>query len=226
MKETLHTNIGNLNANLAHLIDNKVRVVGLPIDIDTIERYRVDEHFPRTTILYNHAPISAKDPMLFINAIAEVMRTRDVDVLFTRKLPLNGQLSQRVQALCAQYPGRLHFGGDLPISEYYRSLWMADIQVSTATHESLGIATLEAMYTCNSCILPRLGSYPELVENDDQVLYDRSIDMLVDRLRLLIDDSSLRCRLGERLRRFSQQYSPAAVTRSINSVIEEILTDC
>jgi hypothetical protein len=49
-------------------------------------------------------------------------------------------------------------GNDMRLGDYYWALWMADIQVSTATHESLDVSTLEAMYTGNCCILPRLGS--------------------------------------------------------------------
>src|SRR6266849_1325533 len=223
MKQTLHYNIEALNSDLAAVIDDKIRIVGLPIDIRAIEASRTSRRFPRTSIVYNHAPIASKDPALFLEAITEVLRSRDVDVLFTRKLPSHGPVRARALALGSQYPGRLHFGDDLPIDDYYQWLWMADIQVSTAFHESLGISTLEAMYTGNCCILPRIGSYPELCDGDEEVLYDRSADQLIDRLCLMIDSGKRRNELGARMRKLACRYTPDRVARSIDSAIAELL---
>ncbi len=223
MKQTLHDNIEALNSDLAAVIDDKIRIVGLPIDIHAIDASRTSRRFPRTSIVYNHAPIASKDPALFLEAITEVLRSRDVDVLFTRKLPSHGPVRARALALGSQYPGRLHFGDDLPIDDYYQWLWMADIQVSTAFHESLGISTLEAMYTGNCCILPRIGSYPELCDGDEEVLYDRSADQLIDRLCLMIDSGKRRNELGARMRKLACRYTPDRVARSIDSAIAELL---
>ena len=223
MSKTLQDNIGALNSDLATLISRKVRVVGLPIDMDTIDKYRTARRFPRVSIIYNHSPISAKDPALFLDAITEVLRTHDADIMFTRKLPSHGPLRARALALDSRYPGRFHFGEDLPITDYYQWLWMADIQVSTALHESLGISTLEAMYTYTCCLLPRVGSYPELCDGDEQILYARSADELIERLRFLIDNEKMRAKLGKRLRRLALRYAPDRVARSIDAVICEVL---
>ncbi len=223
MRKALQDNIGALNSDLATLISSKVRVVGLPIDMDTIDEYRTARRFPRVSIVYNHSPISAKDPMLFLDAITEVLRTHDADIMFTRKLPSHGPLRARALALDSRYPGRFHFGEDLPITDYYQWLWMADIQVSTALHESLGISTLEAMYTYTCCLLPRVGSYPELCDGDEQILYARSADELIERLRFLIDNEKMRAKLGKRLRRLALRYAPDRVARSIDAVICEVL---
>ena len=223
MKQTLHDNIDALNPDLAAVIDDKVRIVGLPIDIGAIDASRTSRRFPRTSIVFNHAPIASKDPGLFLEAIAEVLRSREVDVLFTRKLPSDGPVRAQALTLGSQYPGRLHFGEDLPTSDYYQWLWMADIQVSTAFHESLGMSTLEAMYTRNCCILPRIGSYPELCDGDEEVLYDRSAAELADRLYFAIDNRERRNELGARMRRLASRYTPSRVARSIDSVIAELL---
>ena len=70
----------------------------------------------------------------------------------------------------------------MPLDEYYQALWAADLQVSTATHESLGVSTLEAMYTDNCCILPRLGSYPEICNGNPDVLYELGEAQLEEKL--------------------------------------------
>ena len=71
----------------------------------------------------------------------------------------------------------------MALDDYYRALWMSDLQVSTASHESLGVSTLEAMYTENCCILPRVGSYPEICGNHSEILYDFGEEALEERLR-------------------------------------------
>jgi glycosyltransferase involved in cell wall biosynthesis len=223
MKQTLHDNIEALNPDLAAVIDDKIRIVGLPIDIHAIDASRTSRRFPRTSIVYNHALIASKDPALFLEAITEVLRSRDVDVLFTRRLPSHGPVRAHALALGIQYPGRLHFGDDLSIDDYYQWLWMADIQVSTAYHESLGISTLEAMYARNCCILPRIGSYPELCDADEEVLYDRSAAQLIDRLCFMIDSGKRRNELGARMRTLACRYAPNRVARSIDSAIAELL---
>lgn len=223
MKHTLRENICTFNPDLAAHIDEKVRVVGLPIDIQAIEANRTSRRFPRITIIYNHTPIASKDPTLFLKAMAEVLRTRDVDVVLTRKLPSHGPVREHALALESKYPGQMHFGDDLSTDEYYQYLWMSDIQVSTAFHESLGISTLEAMYTGNCCILPRVGSYPELCDGDEDVLYDRTADRLIDRLYLMIDNGKRRNELGIRMRRLACRYAPNLVAEAIDAVIAELL---
>ena len=85
-------------------------------------------------------------------------------------------------ALAAAFPDQVMLGNDLPLPDYYRALWMAELQVSTATHESLGTAPLEAMHTGTCCILPRLGSYPEITGEHPDVLYTLGEGRLHERL--------------------------------------------
>ncbi len=223
MKQTLHANISSLNSELGKAIDDKVRVVGLPIDTQAIDASRTDQEYARTTIVYNHAPIASKDPVLFLHVIAKVLAARDVDVVFTRKLPSHGPVKEMALEVAERYPGHVHFGNDLSIEDYYRCLWMADIQVSTALHESLGIATLEAMYTGNCCIVPRIGSYPELCDNDEGMLYDRTAQQLVPRLCSAIDSAEQRLRRCGRTPNLALRFSPKRVGDSINAVIVELL---
>ena len=223
MQRTLHENISALSPRIAATLDAKVRVVGLPIDIRAMDANRTHRRFSRPTIVYNHAPINSKDPHLFLNAAELILRQRKVNILFTRKIPPGGTLRARAVDLASRYPGQLRFGNDLPISDYYRALWMSDIQVSTALHESLGISTLEAMYTRNCCILPRLGSYPEICDGDQDILYERSSGQLVDRLLLAIDDKERRKAIARRLQRFARRYAPDQVVPAISSAITELV---
>jgi hypothetical protein len=75
----------------------------------------------------------------------------------------------------------------MPLDEYFEALWAADLQVSTATHESLGVSTLEAMYTGNCSLLPRVGSYPETCDGHSDVLYKPGEGPLEERLRWFLE---------------------------------------
>lgn len=97
-------------------------------------------------------------------------------------------------------------GNDMPIDRYYQALWRGHIQVSTATHESLGVATLEARATNNYCLLPRIGSYSEIAEHDSTVFYDDVIDFTARLMRLVhnINDEVV----ARRNQFVRSQYSP------------------
>jgi hypothetical protein len=68
---------------------------------------------------------------------------------------------------------RLHRSGGISSTK----LWAVpcDIQVSTALHESFGVATLEAMFAGNACLLPRHAVYPELCGSIEESLEPRTL---------------------------------------------------
>src|SRR5690606_7112347 len=94
----------------------------------------------------------------------------------------------------------------LPISEYYQLLWESDLQISTASHESLGVATLEAMYTKNCCILPNIGAYPEISDGIKDHVYDNETS-LTEKLKFYIEHNDERIKLANRLATAAQKYS-------------------
>lgn len=94
------------------------------------------------------------------------------------------------------------------------------MQVSTATHESLGIATLEAMYTRNCCILPCQCCYPEICEECKEVLYPYSEEGLYQRLSHFIEQGAERQETARRLHEISLKYTPEKVVSKICRVID------
>ena len=113
-------------------------------------------------------------------------------------------------------------GNNLPLPNYYRALWMAELQVSTATHESLGIATLEAMHTGTCCILPRLGSYPEITGEHPDALYDPGEGQLHERLTYLLQHPDRRQAVAGDLQRAAARYTPAVVVPRIAAVLDAL----
>lgn len=223
MRDTLHTGIGTLNPALADDILARTRVVGLPLDTATINRYRTNEPFRRTTVVFNHAPIPSKNPDLFATVMADIMSHRPIDVLFTRRFRPEDPGAAAIADLARRYPGRVHLGNDLPMAEYYRALWRSQLQVSTASHESLGVATLEAMYTATCCVLPRVANYPALCGNHPEVLYEPGPQGLRDRLVHLHDHEDIRVNVGQELSRRTAQYAEQPIVGAIANVLDEIV---
>jgi glycosyltransferase involved in cell wall biosynthesis len=217
LRATLRESVGAFNAPLA-----KCEVVGLPQDVERIDAYRTDERSARTTIVFNHAPVASKNPELFVRVMHRVLPRHDVQVLFTRRFPPARAGGAAVAALAARFPEQVVLGNDLPLPEYYRALWMAELQVSTATHESLGVSTLEAMHTGTCCVLPRLGSYPEITGGHPDVLYDLGEAQLDERLTYFLEHPDRRQAVAADLQRAAGRYTPAAVVPRIAAVLNAL----
>jgi glycosyltransferase involved in cell wall biosynthesis len=219
MRSTLRRSIGAFNAGVAEQIDAKASVVGLPIDTATIDRCRTTESFERLTVVFNHAPVSSKNPGLFVRVMRSVVARYPVNVLFTRRFDPASPAFEAVARLAGRFGERVLLGNDMRIGDYYKALWMSDIQVSTATHESLGVSTLEAMYTGNCCILPQLGSYPEICGDHPEVLYDLGEAALEERLSYFIEQPDRRRAVAAELSRRALRYRSAEVVGRIARVI-------
>jgi alpha-maltose-1-phosphate synthase len=107
----------------------------------------------------------------------------------------------------------VHFTGPLPDADLplaYRSaqvLVLPSVEVSCygkpiAVSELLGLAILEAMASGTPVIASRLGGVPEIVHDGETgfLVPPADIDALHDRLAQLLDNQSLRRRLGENAR--------------------------
>lgn len=215
MRRTLQASIGELSAELAEEILGRTAVVGLPIDTELIEQYRTSRRFSRLTIVFNHAPVLSKGPDVFARVAERILRRYDVNLIVTRRFDRNAPGGRAIAELAARFHDRMTLGNDMALDEYYQTLWMSDIQISTATHESLGVATLEAMYTENCCLLPRIGAYPEICGDNSAALYQPGEDELTKRLAHLIEHPSERRMSSRDLARRAQRYCAETVVDRI-----------
>ncbi len=215
MRTTLRSTIGAFNAPLAERVDAHAAVVGLPLAVDRIDACRTGRRFSRPTVVFNHAPVSSKNPELFARVMARVLPDHDVAVLITRDFAPWQPGGETIAELAARFPEQVFLGRDMPLDEYYEALWAADLQVSTATHESLGVSTLEAMYTGNCCVLPRVGSYPEICDGHPDVLYEPGEGPLEERLRWFLEHPEHRRAVASDLQQMSARFHPRAVVQKI-----------
>ncbi|MDQ6649000.1 MAG: hypothetical protein M3Z02_02595 [Actinomycetota bacterium] len=222
LRATLWDSISAFNAPLAKSLDAKCEVVGLPLDVERIDAFRTDERCARPTIVFNHAPVASKNPELFVAVMRRVLPRYDAQVLFTRRFPPTGSGGAAVSGLAADFPGQVVLGNDLSLPDYYRALWMAELQVSTATHESLGVSTLEAMHTGACCILPNRASYPEITGNHPDVLYEPGAGQLEERLIYFLEHPDRAQAAAADLQVAAAQYAPAIVVRRIAAVLDAL----
>jgi glycosyltransferase involved in cell wall biosynthesis len=223
IRETLRATIREFNPSVARSLDRKFEVVGLPLDVHRIEAGRTEARDPQPLIVFNHAPIASKDPAMFVRVMRRILPRYDARVLFTRRfLPGEHAGAEAVVALAADFGDQVLLGNNLSLPDYYSALWRAELQVSTATHESLGVSTLEAMYTGCCCVLPRVGSYPEITGDHPDVLYDRTDDQLEARLCYFLDHPEQRRAVAADLQKAAARYRPEVVVRRISDVLDSV----
>jgi glycosyltransferase involved in cell wall biosynthesis len=212
-------NVAEWQPDASRRLEERLRVVGMPIDTATIDAARTDEPLPRPTIVFNHSMVPSKEPGLFLDAAERALATHDCQVVITREVKRTA-VEERVESLQQRFPGRLQVGGTLSLPAYFRLLWQADIQVSTARHETFGVSTVEAMYTENCCLLPDRASYPEITGDYRDALY-RTPAELSDRLDHYLRDAEDRRRVARELRQRALRHTPGRVVPRIAAVIGE-----
>jgi glycosyltransferase involved in cell wall biosynthesis len=222
MRTTLRDTIGAFNTAVAEQVDARVAVVGLPLDVDRIDACRSGRQFSRTTVVFNHAPVSSKNPDRFARVMARVLPRYEIAVLITRDFAPWQPGGQAIADLVERFPEQVLLGRDMPLDEYYEALWAADLQVSTASHESLGVSTLEAMYTGNCCVLPRVGSYPEICDGHPDVLYEPGEGAFEERLRYFLEHPERRRAVASELQRMTARYHPRAVVEKISAEVRDV----
>lgn len=221
-QNTLIASIGAFSADLAAKLIPRLQVTGLPINDTLIDSYRQTKLEKPVQVVFNHSPTEGKDPATFFRVMSHVLSRSNARVIVTRKFYPDSPGMKLLQQLRRDFPYRVVLGDTMSIEEYYSILWVSHIQVSTAQHESFGIATLEAMYTCNCCILPNRQSYPEISGGIN--LYS-SEDELIDMLNRYILDSTSRNEVSHRMQRESLRYLAQPVVSHISSAIQSILEE-
>ena len=217
MAGTILANVRAASRAAADELAPRLRRVGLPLDLARIDAARRPEDSGPPTVIFNHAPVTAKRPELFFELAWELLRRTDARLLVTRRFP---GPSPGLARLARSYPGRVTLGEDMPIDAYYAALWQAQVQASVATHESLGIATLEAMATGNCCLLPRAGAYPEITE--PSALYDDPGDLLSRLVDAVLHETPRRALADRQMARARAAYSPGRVARVVHDVLLEV----
>lgn len=219
-RSVLLSNVGAWQADAARALEAKIAVVGLPINTALMDACYTEERFERPTIVFNHALIPSKQPEVFAGVAEQVLRRHEVDIVITRDIP-EGAAGEALRGLAQRHPGQVILGRTLGLRDYYRLLWKAHFQVSTATHEGFGISTVEAMYTRNCCLLPDRCSYPEITGNYQDILYS-STEELLEKLDYFLCHEGERRKAADRLHELSLGYAPEQVVPRVAQVLRDV----
>lgn len=114
--------------------------------------------------------------------------------------------------------------GRLDPDGYHRLLAASDVTVSTAEHETFGIAAVEAMAAGCVPLLPDRLSYPEIVPArwHDAVLYQQ--DDLDDRLRAVLTDLPVARARVEGLAGAMRRYDWSTMARRYDEVLSDLIS--
>lgn len=115
----------------------------------------------------------------------------------------------------------ISYVGMVPYDQLEKSYQYADIFVLTSLSEGMPSVILEAMGAGLPVIASNVGGNNEIVhegENGFLILGD-DIDLLADRIALLINNSSLRKQMGAKSREFAMQYDWKHIMNRYNDLI-------
>jgi hypothetical protein len=73
IRDTVLANVAGFNQRVSDSIRARSSVVGLPLDTEFIDSLRTDQSYALPTIVFNHAPVAAKDPVSFVRVLGQVM---------------------------------------------------------------------------------------------------------------------------------------------------------
>ncbi len=149
-------------AGLVKEIERKSRVLAVPLDTAPAAELKREPRQGPLRILWNHRWSQDKDPQAFFAAL-QALDSAGLDFDLALLGPSSGR-PPRVFAEAREWLGpRLRqWGAVAERREYWRWLLWADVVVSTARQEYLGLSVAEAVWAGCRPLLPRALVYPSL----------------------------------------------------------------
>jgi glycosyltransferase involved in cell wall biosynthesis len=165
--------------------------------------------------------IRRKGQDVLIRAFANLVANRDIHLLIAGEGPDRPDYESLTAEL--NLGTRVHFlGHDQEISAVYRA---ADIVALASRAEAFGLVLVEAGYFGLPAVTTRVGGIPEVVEDGVTGLLVSPDDItgLASALARVIDDSSLRRRLGQAAKiRAERLFSVAQMTANFHDTYDKL----
>jgi glycosyltransferase involved in cell wall biosynthesis len=198
IRETILSQLSAKAPSAALQFKGKSDVVGLPVAMEFLDSLRHENRAETPTLLFNHSFTGGKAALRFLRALPGVFAAvPDLLVHITRG-PLPATEEMRALQELANDNCLVHHG--LSREQYAWLLWRCTHQVSVATHETFGVATLEAMAVGVAALAPRAEVYPELLGAVPDCMYDPEADLTPLLAGFLLQDDARRLDLANRQR--------------------------
>jgi glycosyltransferase involved in cell wall biosynthesis len=209
----------------------RLRAFGLPADRIHVLTNAIDPELYRpdrtTTPEYDYLWIGRfspeKDPLLFVEALSLL---RESGVEFRAAMLGSGALvddvteriSERGLSDLIDLPGWV----DPPIEYYHRSR----IFVSTSERDALPLTMIEAMATGVPCVVPRVGSIPDVATHGETayLLPDRTPETVAAALRELEADPALTDRLAVNATSIRSEFSYDSARRDWRRILRGLVS--
>lgn len=173
--------------------------------------------------------------LLFVGAMGKLKGERDllqaVRSIVARNVPLRlallGHGAETIDPLCQQFQLQsfIEHLGPVPHNERYAFFQRADIFVLPSYGEGMPMAVLEAMAAGLPVIATRVGGIPELIDDcvEGFLIEPGDVDVLANRIALLVTDETLRRQMGARARAKAQQFDQATMVTQLTQEIRQLL---
>jgi glycosyltransferase involved in cell wall biosynthesis len=202
-----------------------VTIIPNGVSLDTahighLRQRRRDDHL---TVLFLGRLQERKGVQLLLPAFAEVARylpqarlvvagpdegMRDMLLALSRTLAVND---------------RVTFAGMVTAAERDALLARADVFVLPAVGEGLSMAALEAMAAGLPLLLTPGCNLPDVEARGAGLLVERSINALADGLRLMLQDSDIRHRMGQQAQAWSASFTWSTVAEQMDALYERLI---
>lgn len=201
------------------------RVVGIPIDIEGIDRNRGLARSTSPRLLFNHSFVSSKGADEFVDMLPVLLEQNKALSVDITRAPIPGsQTEGRLRTVCSKFGQRVRVHEGLDPSAYASLLWQCTHQVSTATHETFGVATAEAMAAGVACLVPDRAVYPELVgRSTKEAIYDPSFKLQRLTEWLGMDEATRRDIATRQCNSVRTRFNGRAVAAAVGEVIRKCI---
>lgn len=138
---------------------------------------------PPVTFLWNHRWAYEKGIDDFAAALRQLHAENVPFQVILAGHPWNNR--ELVESLRQELGERVILSGLLEGEPYVEALRKADVMVACSKNEPLGVSMLEAIYMGCLPLLPARGSFPTLLPDHPDLLYDGTVEQLIERMRVL-----------------------------------------
>lgn len=180
-------------------IKTPVIYVGVDTKVFQPKRKKKEENTGKLKVLYVGSFQQRKRPYLLIEA---AKRFPDVEFHLIGSGPLESSL---VEAKENFQTGNVYLHGRLPIEKLVSAMQEADIFLFPSIHEGFPKVTIEAAAIGLPAIV--FNNYrPETVLNGETGFIVGDVNEMMKKLAILIEDSDLRHKMGERAREYAKRF--------------------
>jgi len=208
-----------------HRCGSKRPIRMIPNGISSMDRYALPRPAEFRPGCFNLATVGRLEPVKAVHVAIDALCTQgmpeDVHLHVVGTGPCEAELRARAKA--NGVAGRVHFLGFR--RDAYSFIAHCDILVMPSLHEGLPYTLLEAMAFGTPVIASHVGGLAEVIQNQVTGLLVAPGDaaVLAGAIRRLIDEPSLRARLGEQAQRLQRaKYSLEAMADSYLEIYREL----